>query len=58
MYGRVLGASTVAGTGAIVLPNTGGSAPLTIVALTAIAGGVAVLISTVARAVVKKAYKA
>lgn len=58
MYGKVLGASTVAGTGAVLLPNTGGSTPLTIVALTAIAVGSAVLVSTIARAVVKKAYKA
>jgi len=34
MYGKVLGASTVTGTGAIVLPNTGGNVALTIAAIT------------------------
>lgn len=58
MYNKVLGASTVAGTGAVLLPNTGGSTPLTVVAIAAIAVGSAVLISTIARAVVKMAYKA
>ncbi len=58
MYGQVLGASTVVGTGAVLLPNTGGSMPLTIAAITAIVVGSAVLLSTVVRFIAKKAYKA
>jgi hypothetical protein len=58
MYGKVLGASTVVGTGAIALPNTGGNVALTIAAITTITVGGAILLSTVVRAVAKKAYKA
>ena len=58
MYGKVLGASTVTGTGAIVLPNTGGNRALTIAAITTIVVGGAILLSTVVRIIAKKAYKA
>jgi hypothetical protein len=58
MYGQVLGASTVVGTGAILLPNTGGSVPLTIAAITAMVVGGAILLTTVVRFVAKRAYKA
>lgn len=58
MYGKPLAASTTSLAGGVLLPNTGGNVPLTIVALTAITVGSAVLVSTIARAVVKKAYKA
>lgn len=58
MYGKVLGASTVTGTGALVLPNTGGNTPLTIAAITTIVVGGAILLSTLARLVAKRAYKA
>jgi hypothetical protein len=49
------GAASVAG-GAIVLPNTGGNTILTIVALTSITVGAAVLASILVRWVAKKAY--
>lgn len=58
MYGKVLPASVSTVSGSVLLPNTGGSTPLTVVAIAAIAVGSAVLISTIARAVVKMAYKA
>jgi hypothetical protein len=58
MYGQVLGASTVVGTGAILLPNTGGNTLLTVAALASITVGCAVLLSTVVRLIAKKAYKA
>ncbi len=54
--GEVLGASTVVAS-AIVLPNTGGNMLLTISAGLALVVGVAVLSSSVARMVAKKAYK-
>jgi hypothetical protein len=57
MYGHVKGAS-IGGSGAILLPNTGGNVPLTILAITAIVVGSVVLVSTIARAVVKKSYEA
>lgn len=58
MYGKVLGSSTATGVGAVVLPNTGGNAALTVVALVTIAVGSTVLLSTVARVVLKQVYKA
>jgi len=58
MYGKVLGASTVTGAGAIVLPNTGGNVALTIAAITTIAVGSLILLSIVIRVVAQKAYKA
>ena len=58
MYGQVLGASTVAGAGAMVLPFTGGNTLLTVVALVSMTVGGAVLLSTAVRYVAKKAYKA
>lgn len=50
--------SAVAGTCALLLPDTAGNSVIRIVALTAIAVGVAILVSSVVRAVVKRAYKA
>jgi hypothetical protein len=58
MYGQILGASTVAGTGAILLPDTGGNVLLTALSIAAMTIGGAVLLSTVARAVAKKAFRA
>lgn len=57
MYGKVLGASTVA-SGALVLPNTGGNKVLTVVALVSIGVGAAILLSTFVRFIAKRAYKA
>lgn len=51
------GAGPVLGGGAL-LPNTGGNTILTIIAITAIAVGAAVMLSSVARVVAKKAFKA
>lgn len=58
MYGQILGASTVAGVGGILLPDTGSNMLLTVLSITAIAVGGAVLLSTVARAVAKKSFRA
>jgi hypothetical protein len=49
------GAASIAG-GAIVLPNTGGHIILTIVALTSIVIGTAILLSIFGRWIAKKAY--
>jgi hypothetical protein len=46
------------GGGSLLLPNSGGNMLLTIVALTAIAVGVAIMVSTVVRFVAKRAYQA
>lgn len=58
MYGKILGASTVTGTGAILLPDTSGNIALTIAAITTIVVGSAILLSTVVRVIAKRAYKA
>ncbi len=58
MYGKVLSASATTGVGAVVLPNTGGNVALTVAALTTVTVGGAILLSTVVRAIAKKAYKA
>lgn len=50
--------SAVVGTCALLLPDTKGNSVVRVIALTAIALGVAILVSSVARAVVKRAYKA
>jgi hypothetical protein len=50
-----IGVANLAG-GAIVLPNTGGHVVLTIVALTSITVGAAILLSIFGRWVAKKAY--
>ena len=57
MYGRGEGPTSVVG-GAALLPNTGGNTILTVIAITAIAVGAAVMLSSVARVVAKKAFKA
>ena len=49
------GAAGIVG-GSIVLPNTGGNVILTIVAISSIAIGSAILLSTIVRYVAKKAY--
>jgi len=46
------------GSGAAALPNTGGNTLLTLVAITAITVGAAIMISTLVRVVAKRAYKA
>lgn len=59
MYEGGKGAGPIAtGGGAVLLPNTGGNSLLTIVAITAIVVGVAIMISTVVRAVLKRTYGA
>jgi|HubBroStandDraft_4_1064222.scaffolds.fasta_scaffold1046459_1 hypothetical protein len=58
MYGQILGASTVVGAGGILLPDTGGNVLLTVLSITAIAVGGAVLLSTAARAIAKKGFRA
>lgn len=52
--GAVLGATTVVG-GAVILPNTGGNQALAISAMVSIAVGAAIVISTVARIIAKRA---
>jgi LPXTG-motif cell wall-anchored protein len=56
--GKVLGAGTGTGLGAIVLPNTGENHVLFVVALVSVIVGSAIILSTVARIVAKKLYKA
>jgi hypothetical protein len=59
MYGgKVLGATTVAGGGAVILPNTGGNTLLTVVSIISITIGSVILLSTLVRFAAKKAYKA
>lgn len=55
--GVVLGASTTVAS-AIVLPNTGGNLLFAISSVVALAVGVTVLVTSVARIIAKKAYKA
>ena len=55
--GVVLGASTTVAS-AIVLPNTGGNVLLTVSSVLALVVGVAVLVSSVARLIAKKSFKA
>lgn len=53
------GAGPIAtGSGVVVLPNTGGNSLLTIVAITAIVVGSAIMISSIVRFMAKRAYKA
>ncbi len=56
MYGKVLSAATVPS--AVVLPNTGANRALTIAATTTLVVGIIATITTIARLVAKKAYKA
>lgn len=56
-YGRGAGPLPVV-TGGVLLPNTGGNTLLTVVAITSIAVGTAILASTLVRVVAAKAYKA
>lgn len=49
------GAAGIVG-GSLVLPNTGGNVILTIVSIVSIVIGSAILVSTVARYMAKKAY--
>lgn len=58
MYGHGSGPATSVVGGAALLPNTGGNTILTVIAITAIAVGAAVMLSSVARVVAKKAFKA
>lgn len=46
------------GSGAVLLPNTHGNSLLTFVAITAIVIGVAIMVSTVVRFALKRAYRA
>lgn len=45
-------------TGGLGLPNTGGNTFMTVIALTAIATGVAILLTTIVRYAVKRSVKA
>jgi len=45
------------GSGSLLLPNTGGNTLLTVVALSAIVVGSAIMISTLIRFVAKRAYQ-
>lgn len=51
------GAAGIVG-GAIVLPNTGGNIILLVVSIASIAIGSAIVLSTIARLLAKRAYKA
>lgn len=53
-----LGGSGLTGAGAILLPNTGGNGVLTMLAITSIVIGAAIIVSTLVRLAAKKAYKA
>lgn len=44
--------------GAVVLPNTGGNSVLTVIAISAILVGVAILLTMGAKSVAKRVYKA
>lgn len=55
--GKGAGPITTGG-GAVLLPNTGGNSLLTFVAITAIVVGVAIMVSTVVRFAIKRAYQA
>jgi hypothetical protein len=46
------------GSGAVLLPNTHGNSLLTVVAITAITVGVAIMVSTFVRFALKRAYRA
>jgi hypothetical protein len=52
---KVIGLTTLTG-GSIVLPNTGGHIILTVVALTSITIGAAIMLSVFGRWVAKKVY--
>jgi hypothetical protein len=52
-----MGAGPLLG-GAVVLPNTGGNTLLTVVAVTSIVAGAAIIVSTLVRAVAAKSVKA
>lgn len=52
-----MGAGTLV-SGGVLLPNTGGNTLLTIVAVTSIVAGAAILVSTLVRVVAAKAVKA
>lgn len=56
--GKVLGAGTGTGLGAVVLPNTGENSVLFFVALISVIVGSAIILSTIARFAAKKFYKA
>jgi hypothetical protein len=57
MYDPGKGAGAV-GLGAVLLPNTGGNRLVATIAVISIAVGVAIIVSTIARAVAAKAVKA
>ena len=45
-------------TGGIILPNTGGSTILTVIAVTSIVVGTAIIVSSIIRVAAARAYKA
>ncbi|HYH75117.1 MAG TPA: LPXTG cell wall anchor domain-containing protein [Candidatus Saccharimonadales bacterium] len=57
MYQGVLGAAITV-PAAVVLPNTGDNTLLTVTAIVTVAVGAAIIVTSVARTVVKKAHKA
>lgn len=60
MYQAGLGGGGAAGVvgGAIILPNTSGNKFLLIVAISSIFIGLTIVVSTIARLIAKRAYKA
>ncbi|MGB4800640.1 MAG: DUF308 domain-containing protein [Candidatus Saccharimonadales bacterium] len=57
MYGKGI-ACSLTGTCALLLPDTQGNSVVRIFAVAAIVVGVAILVSSIARAAAKRAYKA
>jgi uncharacterized membrane protein HdeD (DUF308 family) len=57
MYQGVLGAAITV-PAAVILPNTGGNTLLTVTAIVTVTVGAAIIVTSVARSVVKKAHKA
>ncbi len=53
-----IGGGGVTTAGIVILPNTGGSVALSIVAVTSIVIGSLIIVTTIARMIAKKAYKA
>lgn len=54
--GQILSAVAPGLGGGVLLPNTGGNTLLTVVAITSIIVGAAIVLSTIARLVAKRAY--
>ncbi len=57
MYQAVLGAAVTV-PAAVILPNTGGNSLLAATAIVSVLAGLAIIVTSVARMVAKKAHKA